>query len=292
MGTQADPIDGSKLLQSRDGPRIMGILNVTPDSFFDGGRFVALDTALSHARQMCEEGAHLIDVGGESTRPGADVVSVDEELNRVIPVVEGICDQCDAQVSIDTSKAEVMREAVGAGARFINDIRALSEDGSLDTAAALEVPVCLMHMQGDPKTMQKEPHYEDVVLEVSSFLEKRALECEQAGIPRGNIVLDPGFGFGKTFAHNMTLMARLHPMVKRTGRPLLVGVSRKAMVGKMVSNSQDRVVGSVGLAMLAAIKGASILRVHDVRPTADALAVLKTVRDYESLCGLPEGAHE
>lgn len=276
------------LISKGTAPRIMGILNVTPDSFSDGGKFLALDSALGHARRMCEEGAHMIDVGGESTRPGAEPVSISEELDRVIPVVEEIRKQCDVQISIDTSKAQVMTEAVRVGAGFINDIRALREDGALDTAAGLNVPVCLMHMQGDPKSMQNHPHYDDVTRDVGLFLEKRAQACEQAGIAREDIFIDPGFGFGKTFAHNMTLMARLQVMVKQVGRPFLVGLSRKSMIGKMVTNAQDRMVGSVGLAMLAAIKGASILRVHDVRPTADAIGVLKSVWKYEEICGLYE----
>ncbi len=262
----------------------MGILNVTPDSFSDGGHFFSLETALAHARQMCDEGAHIIDVGGESTRPGSDGVSVDEELSRVIPVVEGIHHERDVVISIDTSKPEMMREAVQAGAGFINDVRALQYDGALRTAADLGVPVCLMHMQGDPKTMQIEPHYEDVVREVGAFLETRASICEAAGIPREQIVIDPGFGFGKTFDHNLTLMAELN-VLTGTGRPLLVGVSRKSMIGRIVGNSEHWMTGSVSLAMLAAIKGASILRVHDVRPTADALAVLRAVTQHESCPG-------
>ena len=259
----------------------MGILNVTPDSFSDGGNFLDVDTALAHARQMCDAGAHIIDVGGESTRPGADLVSVNQELDRVIPVVEGIRSQHDVLISIDTSKPEVMREAVQAGAGFINDVRALRNSHSLETAAALGVSVCVMHMQGDPKSMQTEPHYDDVVREVGAFLEARALDCESAGIAADKIVIDPGFGFGKSFEHNVSLMSELD-VLTASGRPLLVGVSRKAMIGRMVGSADDRVVGSVSLAMLAAIKGASILRVHDVRPTADALAVLNTLRRHRS----------
>ena len=261
----------------------MGILNVTPDSFSDGGHFLDLDTALAHARQMSDDGARIIDVGGESTRPGAEPVSVGQELDRVVPVVEGIRNQCDVLISIDTSKPEVMREAVQAGAGFINDVRALRDSRALETAAALEVAVCLMHMQGDPKTMQTEPHYQDVVREVGDFLEARALDCESAGISTDRIVVDPGFGFGKTFEHNLSLMSELD-VLTASGRPLLVGVSRKSMIGKMVGNSDDRVAGSVSMAMLAAIKGASILRVHDVRPTVDALAVLNTLRRHRSKC--------
>lgn len=270
----------------------MGILNVTLDSFSDGGRFVVLDSALSQARKMSEEGAHIIDVGGESTRPGANVVSLDEELSRVIPVIEGIRSQCDLQISIDTSKPEVMRQAVSAGAGFINDVRALRNEGAVQTAASLDVPVCLLHMQGKPKTMQVEPHYDNVTREVGLFLEKRASECEAAGIKKEHIFVDPGFGFGKTFEHNMTLLARLDNLGEAIGRPLLVGVSRKAMIAKIVGHSQDRTMGSASLAMHAAIKGAAILRVHDVRPTADALAVLRTVREYEKLCGLSGGAEQ
>ena len=254
----------------------MGILNVTPDSFSDGGSYFTFDSALARARQMCDEGAHFIDVGGESTRPRSDGVSVDEELSRVVPIVEGIRKEREVVVSIDTSKPEVMREAVRAGAAFINDVRALRQEGALEAAAELGVPVCLMHMQGDPKTMQIEPRYHDVVKEVGAFLETRASICEAAGIPREQIVIDPGFGFGKSFSHNLTLMAELDVLTD-SGRPLLVGVSRKSMIGRIVGESGSRITGSVGLAMLAAIKGASILRVHDVRPTADALAVLSAV---------------
>ena len=211
----------------------MGILNVTPDSFSDGGRFSSLDAALAQARTMCDEGAHLIDVGGESTRPGSAAVSVDEELSRVIPVIEGIRNELDVVISIDTSKPNVMREAVRAGAGFVNDVRALRQEGALETAVELGVPVCLMHMQGEPETMQIEPRYDDVVREVGSFLETRASICEAAGMAREHILTDPGFGFGKTFEHNLTLMAGLD-VLTGSGRPLLVGVSRKSMIGRIV----------------------------------------------------------
>ena len=273
-----------------DIPRVMGILNVTPDSFSDGGRFLDADSALGHARHMCEAGVDIIDVGGESTRPGADEISIHEELDRVIPVVEWIHRQYDVQISIDTSKALVMNEAVRAGARFINDTRALTQEGAMEAAVRLNVPVCLMHMKGDPKSMQINPYYEDVTREVGLFLEERAQACEQAGILPDNIYIDPGFGFGKTFEHNMTLMAKLQTLVQRLGRPLVVGVSRKSMIGKIVSQSQCRLIGSVSLAMLAAIKGASILRVHDVHATADALAILKQVWRYEAIPGVREGS--
>ena len=260
-------------------PQIMGVLNVTPDSFSDGGKYFALGSAVAHARHMCDEGASIIDVGGESSRPGSKAISAAEEMERVLPVIERIKEELDVLISVDTSKPEVMSAAVAVGAKFINDVRALRTEGALEAAASLGVPVCLMHMQGEPRTMQIAPRYQNVVREVGEFLEHRARVCETAGMPSKHIVIDPGFGFGKTLKHNLTLMAHLDSLT-RPGRPVLVGVSRKSMIEKILrDDADDRVTGSVGLAMFAALKGAAILRVHDVKPTADALAVLNAVSE-------------
>ena len=256
----------------------MGILNVTPDSFSDGGKFYALDAALAQGRRLHDEGAAIIDVGGESARPGSSPISTAEELERVVPVIERLDAELDTLISIDTSKPEVMREAVAAGAGFINDVRALRAEGALETAAQLEVPVCLMHMQGEPRTMQVAPHYTDVVTEVNAFLEERARLCETAGIGRDKIVIDPGFGFGKSLQHNLMLMAHLEAL-SENGRPILVGASRKSMIGKILGEADDRRVGSASLSLISALKGAAIVRVHDVKPTAQALAVMNAVRD-------------
>lgn len=258
--------------------RIMGILNVTPDSFYDGGYFFARDAALTRARVMFEESADIIDVGGESTRPGSEPVSVQEEIDRVVPVIERIRDELGCTVSVDTSKPEVMRAAVAAGAGMINDVRALRGEGALAAVAALGVDVCLMHMQGEPRTMQLAPHYADVVCEVRDFLLARVAACEAAGIPRRRIIIDPGFGFGKTARHNLELIAGLESLVD-TGVPVLVGVSRKSTIGRITGRMEgDRLHGSVALAVLAACKGAALLRVHDVRPTRDAVQVVEAVQ--------------
>jgi dihydropteroate synthase len=258
-----------------DRPRVMGILNVTPDSFSDGGRWLDKDTAISHALAMQQAGADIIDVGGESTRPGAGAVSLQEELDRVIPVIEAISPQLSIPVSIDTSKPEVMRAAVGAGAGMINDVCALRQEGALQAAAELVVPVCIMHMQGVPRSMQVNPVYKDVGAEVRQFLLERAEACENRGIARENILLDPGFGFGKTFNQNVDLFRDLAALVA-TGYSVLVGVSRKAMIGQMTGkDTGDRVAGSVAAAVLAAQLGAAIIRVHDVAETVDALKVLE-----------------
>lgn len=263
-------------------PQVMGILNVTPDSFSDGGLFLAPAAAVERARQMVEEGAAIIDVGGESTRPDAAPVPVQEELRRVIPVIERICQEVPVPVSVDTSKAEVMRAAVAAGAAMINDVRALRLEGALDAAAEAGVPVCLMHMQGEPSTMQRRPHYEDVVEEVKAFLAQRAQACVQAGIPSRGILIDPGFGFGKTTRHNLLLLKHLSAF-RALGRPLLVGVSRKSMIGAVLGvPPEERMYGSVALAALAAWQGASIVRVHDVRATVEALRMCAAVRNAES----------
>jgi dihydropteroate synthase len=251
----------------------MGILNVTPDSFSDGGRWADHSDAIRHALAMQDAGADIIDVGGESTRPGAGAVPLQQELDRVIPVIEAIVPQLSIPVSIDTSKPEVMYEAVSAGAGMINDVNALRQDGAIQAVAGLNVPVCLMHMQGNPRVMQDDPVYADVVDEVQEFLLDRARQCELSGIARTNIVLDPGFGFGKTLQQNLDLFKGL-PGLAATGYPLLVGVSRKAMIGQLTGKPvTGRVTGSVSAAVIAIMQGAAIVRVHDVGETHDALAV-------------------
>lgn len=261
-------------------PVVMGILNLTPDSFSDGGRYADREAAVARAERMAEEGAAIIDLGGESTRPGASPVAVEEELARVIPVVEALAPRLPVPLSVDTSKPEVMRAAVAAGAGLINDVRALREPGALEAAAAAGVPVCLMHMQGEPPTMQREPRYDDVLQEVCDYLEARVQACEQAGIARERLVLDPGIGFGKTLEHNLTLLRGL-PALAGLGLPLLVGVSRKGMIGQLLGGVpvEGRVQGSVTAALYAARMGARILRVHDVRPTVEALRMWAALDD-------------
>lgn len=255
-------------------PIVMGILNVTPDSFSDGGRFTQLDIAFSQAQKMLADGAKIIDIGGESTRPGAEEVSVAEELSRVIPIIQLLVLKTDAVISIDTSKPEVMRAAIEAGAHIINDVRALQLDGALNTAAELSVPVCIMHMQGQPKTMQQVPNYQNVVADVCLFLEERIQSCIEAGIKRENIILDPGFGFGKTLEQNYQLLAEMETF-HQFELPLLIGVSRKSMIGNLLNRDESqRLAGSLACATIAASKGAQILRVHDVQETADALAIV------------------
>ncbi|MCP4128084.1 MAG: dihydropteroate synthase [Gammaproteobacteria bacterium] len=260
-------------------PRIMGILNVTPDSFSDGGDFISPGVAISHAEQMLLDGADIIDIGGESTRPGADAVSEQEELDRVIPVIDAITSRLSTIVSIDTSKPVVMREAVAAGAGLINDVLALQAPGAVMAAQELAVPVCLMHMQGRPRTMQKDPAYDDVVADISEFFRQRVANCLSAGILRERLILDPGFGFGKTLEHNLTLLAALGKFGE-LGLPLLVGISRKSMIGAILNDApaDKRLYGSVAAAILAMERGASILRVHDVKPTVDALGVFNAVK--------------
>lgn len=264
-------IDIAGKIKALGRPLVMGILNVTPDSFADGGRWLDSDEAVRHALGMAAAGADLIDVGGESTRPGAEPVSVREEIDRVIPLIVRLRGEISTPLSIDTSKPEVMREAVSAGADMINDVLALQNEGALQAAAALRVPVCLMHMLGRPRDMQKDPVYADVVAEVSRFLLLRARAARAAGIPASGIVLDPGFGFGKTLQHNVELF-RAIPQLCALGFPLLVGLSRKSMLGAITGKpAHERVAASVGAALLAARSGASILRVHDVGETVDAL---------------------
>lgn len=259
-------------------PLVMGILNVTPDSFSDGGDFISPDAALERARQMVGEGADIIDVGGESTRPGAAPVSLEQELERVIPVIEAISRELPVPVSIDTSKAGVMSGAVSAGAGLINDVAALRGEGALEVAAKSGVPVCLMHMQGGPRTMQESPEYQDVVSDIRQFLVERIKACQAAGISRDRIVLDPGFGFGKTLGHNLELLRRLEEF-SDIGLPLLVGISRKSMIGALLGDVPvtERLYGSLAAAVLAVERGAGILRVHDVKPTVDAIRVAQAV---------------
>ncbi len=256
-----------------DRPRIMGVLNVTPDSFSDGGRWLGRSEAIEHALNMQKDGADIIDIGGESTRPGAGTVPVQQELDRVIPVIEAVAPQLSIPVSIDTSKPEVMREAVSAGAGLINDVFALRQQGALEAAADLGVPVCLMHMLGNPRVMQHDPSYADVGEDVAEFLLQQAERCRRAGIPADNILLDPGFGFGKTLEQNIALFRYL-PELASHGYPLLVGVSRKSMIGQLTGrDTAERLTGSVTAAVLAAQMGAAIIRVHDVAETRDAFNV-------------------
>jgi len=256
----------------------MGILNVTPDSFSDGGHFLDAERAADHARRMLEAGAGMIDVGGESTRPGAAEVSELEEIRRVIPVIEVLASRYCVPISVDTSKAAVMTAAVEAGATMINDVRALREPGALEAAAQTDAAVCLMHMQGQPRTMQLEPHYEDVVAEVKAFLLERVAACEAAGIARDRLVLDPGIGFGKRLPHNLALLAHL-PALAQTELPLLIGVSRKSMFQELLGRRVDqRLAGGLAVATAAALAGAAILRVHDVAETIDAVKVAQALR--------------
>jgi dihydropteroate synthase len=253
-------------------PRIMGILNVTPNSFSDGGRYFNAARALEHSRRMIDDGADLVDIGGESTRPGAQPVDEAEELARVIPLVDALAAE-GVPVSVDTRKPAVMRAALAAGASMINDVCGLTAPGAIEAVAAADAGVCLMHMQGDPRTMQQAPSYADVVAEVRAFLVARAASCEAAGIARDRIVLDPGFGFGKTLAHNLALLAGL-PALAATGYPVLAGLSRKASLGEITGRAVDeRLAASLAAALAAVARGATLLRVHDVRETRDALAV-------------------
>lgn len=254
-------------------PKVMGILNITPDSFSDGGRFIGKEAALTQARTMLAAGAAILDIGGESTRPGAQEVSLQQELDRVLPVIEAIRAELDCVISIDTCKAQVMKEAVNAGADIINDIKALLDPGAVEVAAAANVPVCLMHMQGQPRTMQHSPVYQDVVKEVCDFLRQRAQVCIDAGIAKSQIILDPGFGFGKTLQHNYQLLSQLSDVLA-LHYPVLVGMSRKSMIGQLLHlQADERLAGSLACATIAVIKGARIIRVHDVKETVQAVAV-------------------
>jgi dihydropteroate synthase len=262
-----------------DRPRVVGIVNVTPDSFSDGGQHDSLDAAYAHALKLVEEGADMLDIGGESTRPGADDVSVEDEIRRVVPLIERLAAATTVPLSIDTSKPEVMRAAVGAGAGMINDVYALRREGALDTAAELRVPVCLVHMQGEPRGMQEAPDYDDVVGDVHRFLTDRLFSCELAGIDKRRVLVDPGFGFGKNLEHNLALL-RATARFAELGAGAYVGVSRKSMIGAMTGRSDpaSRVHGSVAAALIAAQRGAILVRVHDVGPTVDALAVWAAVK--------------
>ncbi|MDB6145972.1 MAG: folP [Pseudomonas sp.] len=260
---------------------VMGILNITPDSFSDGGRFSQRDAALRHAEAMVAAGATLIDVGGESTRPGARAVSPIEELERVAPIVEALSLELDVIISVDTSTPAVIRETARLGAGLINDVRSLRREGALDAAAATGLPVCLMHMLGEPGDMQDNPHYQDLVGEVGAFLLERMEACEKVGIPRERIILDPGFGFAKNLQHNLSLFKHMDALFA-LGRPLLVGVSRKSMIGQALGRPVDeRLCGGLALAAMAMIKGARILRVHDVAETVDVVRMIAAVESAE-----------
>lgn len=276
-----DAIDFAGTIKDLGRPMVMGILNITPDSFADGGRWLNADDALRHGISMAAAGAELIDLGGESTRPGAEPVSVQEEMDRVIPLIGRLRGEIKVPISIDTSKPEVMREAVNAGAGMINDVCALQNDGAMEAAAALQVPVCLMHMLGRPRDMQKAPVYSDVVAEVSGFLLSRAEAAQTAGIPASAIVLDPGFGFGKSLQHNLDLFHAI-PRLCALGYPILVGLSRKTMLGTITGKpAHERLAASVSAALLAAQAGASILRVHDVGETVDALKTALALAPFD-----------
>jgi dihydropteroate synthase len=276
------PLTCGRFVLTLDRPRVMGVLNVTPDSFSDGGRFLGRDAALEHARAMLADGADIIDIGGESTRPGAAPTGEADEIGRVVPIIEALSDECAATgavLSIDTRKPAVMRAAIAAGASMVNDVNALRAPGALDVLAQALQPVgiCLMHMQGEPATMQQHVVYTDVVAEVKAFLAERAAACERAGIAGNRIVLDPGFGFGKTVAHNLALLRWLEDLVA-LGYPVAVGLSRKSTIGALTGRDpEERVAGSVAAALVAVERGAAIVRVHDVRETVDALKVWRAV---------------
>ncbi|MEC6797523.1 dihydropteroate synthase [Photobacterium sp. S4TG1] len=272
-------ISKSKILDLTT-PQVMGIVNITPDSFSDGGKYYQLDQALRHVESMLEAGTAIIDIGGESTRPGAADVNVDNELARVIPVIEAIRQRFDCWISIDTSKAQVMTEAVNAGADLINDVRALQDIGALEAAANANVPICLMHMQGQPRTMQSDPNYDDLITDVNQFLIERVQACELHGITRQQLILDPGFGFGKTVAHNYQLLAQLEQF-HQFRLPLLAGMSRKSMISKLLNKPPvECVAGSLACATIAAMKGAQIIRVHDVQETIDVIKICNIVTNY------------
>jgi dihydropteroate synthase len=257
-------------------PLIMGVINVTPDSFSDGGRFFSVTAAVAHARQLIAEGADLLDVGGESTRPGAAVVTLDEERRRVLPVLEALAD-AGVPLSVDTQKPELMREAVAAGAAMINDVNGFEAPGALAAVAGSDCAICIMHKQGNPQTMQQAPQYTDVVAEVCDYLRQRIAAAEQGGISRERVVIDPGFGFGKTLDHNLELLRRLN-VIAALAVPVLAGLSRKSMIGKLTGREAgDRLSGSIAAALFAVQRGAAIVRVHDVAATRDALAVWHAV---------------
>lgn len=263
---------------SLDRPLVMGIVNVTPDSFSDGGRFYSPERAIAHALQLIDQGADMLDIGGESTRPGAQAVAVEEELDRILPVLEGLKD-CGVPLSLDTQKAEVMRAGILAGADMINDVNALCADGAMQAVVDSAAAVCLMHMQGEPRSMQHAPCYQNVVAEVRDFLAARITAAEQGGIARERIVIDPGFGFGKSLEHNLALLSGLGEF-QTLGVPLLAGLSRKSMLGTLTGLPvAERMVPSVAAALIAALKGAKILRVHDVKETRQALQIVSALRE-------------
>ena len=260
-------------------PIIMGIVNVTPDSFSDGGQFFNITAALKHAMQLLDDGATILDIGGESTRPGAPDVSLEDELQRVIPLINAIREQSDCVISIDTSKSEVMRQAIEAGADIVNDVRALQEPGALEVVAQYpDVVVCLMHMQGQPRSMQNDPHYNDLASEINDFFNQRIAACETAGIRQSQLILDPGFGFGKTLKHNYQILSQFNDFAQ-FGLPLLAGLSRKSMIGNLLNrDTENRLAGSLAGALIAAQNGAHIIRVHDVKETADVLGVYQACK--------------
>lgn len=269
------------LEKTKNKPLVMGILNATPDSFSDGGRFYTFDKALAKVTEMINDGADMIDIGGESTRPGAEEVSEEEELLRVIPLVKAIKANFDIDISVDTSKAIVMVEAIKAGADLINDVRALQNTGCLQALAQSNVPVCLMHMQGMPRTMQENPQYDEIICDIKQFFAERIKACEQAGISRNRIILDPGFGFGKTLEQNYQLLAQLDHF-DDLGLPILSGTSRKSMIGNLLSRPvNERLAGSLTTAIIATQKNAKIIRVHDVKETVDAFKVLAMTSQYQ-----------
>ncbi len=275
-------VSGKKVIDLSQ-PQVMGILNVTPDSFSDGGQYSDLELACRHADKMVELGATFIDIGGESTRPGAAEVTLEQELERVVPLVEYVSANHDVWISVDTSKAKVMEAAVKSGAHLINDVRALQEPEALVTAAGLNVPVCLMHMQGQPRTMQQAPKYSDIIQDIAAFFDERILACEKAGIDRSQILLDPGFGFGKTLSHNYELLNRLDEF-STYQLPLLIGLSRKSMIGQLLQVDVDeRLAGSLAAGMLSIQHGAHILRVHDVKETVDMIKVIQACANYQAL---------
>lgn len=268
-------------------PVVMGILNVTPDSFSDGGIYNRYDYALKHVASMVNHGAAIIDIGGESTRPGASEVSLQQELDRVIPIIEAVTDRFDVWVSVDTSKAVVMTEAARAGAHIINDVRSLHEPGALEAAAETGLPICIMHMLGQPKTMQQTPDYKNVVVEVKQYLSDEIERCEAAGIAKNRLIIDPGFGFGKNLVHNYQLLAKLNEF-HALGVPLLVGMSRKSMIGELLDVPlEERLIGGIACAVIAAMQGAQIIRAHDVKETVQAMKIVqatlsvKETDDYE-----------
>lgn len=264
-------------------PAVMGILNVTPDSFSDGGSYNSVDSALRAAEKMMLDGAAIIDVGGESTRPGASFVELNEEMDRVVPVIDAISRNLDVVISVDTSRPEIMKEAARAGAGLINDVRALTLEGALDAVVNLQLPVCLMHMKGEPKTMQKTLGYSNVLLEVLQFLQHRAQVCQEAGISRHSILLDPGLGFGKSLNHNLILLRELEQLVA-LGYPVLVGVSRKSMIGAVLNRPvEKRLYGGLAIAALAVLKGAKLIRSHDVGETFESIKMVEAImRGHEA----------